>query len=82
MAVGDLEKAEMNGREVLFYKKEEKGAQTAALLQEMLEKWLGSMAFGKMMRWGARSDEFIRPIRWLQVRLGTESVDVESYNFV
>ncbi|HEY9130108.1 MAG TPA: glycine--tRNA ligase subunit beta [Sulfurovum sp.] len=75
----ELGRGEKNGKEVLYYKKEEKGAQTDTLLQEMLEKWLASMAFGKMMRWGARSDEFIRPIRWLQVRLGETSVPVELF---
>jgi glycyl-tRNA synthetase beta chain len=45
----------------------------------MIEKWIASMAFGKMMRWGERSDEFIRPVRWLQVRLGESSVPVELF---
>jgi glycyl-tRNA synthetase beta chain len=75
----ELGRAEKNGKEVLYFKKEEKGSQTASLLQEMLEKWIASMAFGKMMRWGSRSDEFIRPVRWLQVRLGKENVAVELY---
>ncbi len=79
VAFEDLGRADNNGREVLYYKKEEQGQQTAALLQEMLEQWLSSMAFGKMMRWGNRSDEFIRPIRWLQVRLGDGSVDLELF---
>ncbi len=74
-----LGRADVKGREVLYFKKEEKGADTASLLQEMLEKWMNSMSFGKMMRWGARSDEFIRPIRWLQVRLGETSVPVELF---
>jgi glycyl-tRNA synthetase beta chain len=79
VAFEELGRADNNGREVLYYKKEEQGADTAALLQEMLEQWLASMAFGKMMRWGSRGDEFIRPIRWLQVRLGDGSVDLELF---
>ncbi len=75
----ELGRGEKNGKEVLYFKKEEKGSETATLLQEMLEKWMSSMAFGKMMRWGSRSDEFIRPIRWLQVRMGESSVPVELY---
>jgi len=75
----ELGRADNNGREVLYFKKEEKGAQTAALLQEMLEKWIASMSFGKMMRWGSRSDEFIRPVRWLQVRMGDASIPVELF---
>ncbi len=74
-----LGRGEKNGKEVLYFKKEEKGAKTASLLQEMLEKWLASMAFGKMMRWGDRKDEFIRPLRWLQVRMGSVSVDVTLF---
>ena len=75
----ELGRSEKNGREVLYYKKEEIGADTSTLLQEMIEKWIASMSFGKMMRWGDRSDEFIRPIRWLQVRLGESSVPVELF---
>ena len=79
MSFEELGRGEKNGKEVLYFKKEEKGAQTASLLQEMLEKWIASMSFGKMMRWGARSDEFIRPIRWLQVRMGESSVPVTLF---
>ena len=74
-----LGRAEKNGKEVLYFKKEEKGSETVSLLQEMLEKWIASMSFGKMMRWGSRTDEYIRPIRWLQVRMGDASVPVELF---
>jgi len=74
-----LGRAENNGREVLYFKKEEQGTQTSELLEEMIHKWIASMSFGKMMRWGARKEEFIRPVRWLQVRLGEESVPVELF---
>jgi glycyl-tRNA synthetase beta chain len=75
----EVGRSEKNGKEVLYFKKEEKGAQSASLLQEMIEKWIASMAFGKMMRWGSRSDEFIRPVRWLQVRMGEALVPVELF---
>ena len=75
-----LGRGEKNGKEVLYFKKEEKGAQTVSLLQEMLEKWIASMPFGKMMRWGSRTDEFIRPVRWLQVRMDDNSVPVELFS--
>jgi len=78
--VDALGRGEKNGKEVLYFKKEEKGAQTLSLLQEMLEKWIASMSFGKMMRWGSRTDEFIRPIRWLQVRMDDSSVPVELFS--
>jgi len=75
----ELGRIEQKGKECLYYKQEQKGAKTTTLLQEMLSKWLASMAFGKMMRWGSRKDEFIRPIRWVQVRLDDEVVEVELF---
>ncbi|PHS38567.1 MAG: glycine--tRNA ligase subunit beta [Sulfurovum sp.] len=79
VAFDALGRGEKNGKEVLYFKKEEKGAQTVSLLEEMLEKWIASMSFGKMMRWGSRTDEFIRPIRWLQVRMDDSLVPVELF---
>ena len=75
----ELGRIENKGKECLYFKQEQKGLETVTLLQEMLEKWLGSMAFGKMMRWGNRKDEFIRPVRWVQVRLDNDVVDVELF---
>jgi len=75
----ELDRVEKNGKECLYFKKEQEGMATSILLEEMLLKWLNSMAFGKMMRWGSRSDEFIRPLRWLQVRLDNDLVDVELF---
>ncbi len=79
VAFDELTTVEKNGKEVLYFKKEEVGADTTSLLEELIKKWIASMSFGKMMRWGSRSDEFIRPVRWLQVRLGDASVPVELF---
>ncbi len=45
----------------------------------MILKWVESMNFGKSMRWGSYNFEFIRPIRWLQVRLGSEVIEAELF---
>lgn len=74
--LGEIDK---NGKKCLYFKKEERGEPLESLLEEMLLKWLASMSFGKMMRWGERVDEFIRPIRWLQVRLNSDLVDIELF---
>jgi len=79
VAFEELGRVDKGGREVLYYKREEVGRDTADLLQDMIIEWVDSMAFGKMMRWGSRGDEFIRPIRWLQVRLGDAVVPVELF---
>ncbi len=77
VSIDELGKADKGGREVLYFKREIKGEETALLLEDMIKKWIGSMQFGKMMRWGNRGEEFIRPIRWLQVRLGEQSINAE-----
>ncbi len=79
VAFDELGRSEKNGKEVLYYKKEVIGTDTSKLLQAMISEWIDSMAFGKMMRWGSRGDEFIRPIRWLQVRLDNKSIPVELF---
>jgi len=75
----ELSQSTKNGKEVLYFKQERQGSATEELLNEMINRWIASMSFGKMMRWGSRSDEFIRPIRWLQVRLEDEIIEVELF---
>lgn len=66
-------------RECLHFKREIPGRRIEELLPEMVEEWISSMNFGKMMRWGERKEEFIRPVRWLQLRVGELSVDMELF---
>ena len=77
VAFDALERTEKNGREVLYYRRTEPGRLTQELLPEMIRSWVASMPWGKTMRWGDRHDEFIRPIRWLQVRLGPFAIEME-----
>jgi len=74
-----IERVDKGGREVLYFKEERVGDDTVEILDSMINSWVSSMSFGKMMRWGDREDEFIRPIRWLQVRLGSDVVSVELF---
>lgn len=67
------------GKDVLYYASTKEGVDTALLLESMIKEWIGSMSFGKMMRWADRNDEFIRPIRWLQVRLNDSVIDAELF---
>jgi len=74
-----LERVKKGSREFLYYKKSVKGLETKELLPDMVKSWVESMNFGKMMRWGECKREFIRPIRWLQVRLDSEIVPMELF---
>ena len=77
--IEELSQATKKSKEVLYYKQEIKGKDTELLLEDMIKEWIASMSFGKMMRWGDRDDSFIRPIRWLQVRLGYHSVPISIF---
>ena len=77
--IDKLSRATKKGKEVLYYRDEIKGKDTELLLEDMIKEWIASMSFGKMMRWGDREESFIRPIRWLQVRLGYHSVPISLY---
>ena len=75
----ELQRVTKGNKEILYYKKEIEGQNSTLLLPQMVKEWVLSMNFGKMMRWGSRNDEFIRPIRWLQVRVGNSIVDMELF---
>ncbi|MBD3795709.1 MAG: glycine--tRNA ligase subunit beta [Epsilonproteobacteria bacterium] len=79
VAFEELGVSTKGGKEVLYFCKQEEGEETKNLLQSMIKAWLESMNFGKMMRWGARKEEFIRPIHWIQARLNDENIDVNLY---
>lgn len=53
--------------------------QSQEILGEMVEKFLKSLSFGKSMRWGANSFEFIRAIRSITCILNDELVNFQSY---
>ncbi len=77
--VSELLKREKGGKEVLYYKKEVKGKPSSELLEEIINKWIESLDFGKSMRWGSLTKSFIRPIRWVNVMFNNELVDVELF---
>ncbi|WP_300361795.1 glycine--tRNA ligase subunit beta [Hydrogenimonas sp.] len=77
--LSEIGRGEKGGKEVLYYKKSIPGEPVEALLEEMLKTWLASMRFGKMMRWGDRKEEFIRPVRWIVAMLGEKGVPLELY---
>lgn len=72
----ELSTAKKGGKEVLFFVQSKKGKPSSELLPMMIEQFVKSLSFGKAMRWGSSSELFIRPIRWLSVMLGQESIDM------
>ncbi len=79
VSLEEIGKTQKGGKEVLYYKKDVKGKESHELLSEMIGMWIKSLDFGKSMRWGSLEESFIRPIRWVNVLLGDELVDVELF---
>ncbi|MEA5125812.1 glycine--tRNA ligase subunit beta [Xanthomonas floridensis] len=53
------------------------GAQTAALLPEILREAIAAMPIPKPMRWGAHEYAFARPVQWLVLLFGNEVIPAE-----
>ena len=77
--VSELDKIDQGRGEVLYFKKEVKGSDSKDLLNDMINEFINSLNFGKSMRWGDRTDSFIRPIRSLSMILGEEIVEGELF---
>ncbi len=79
VSVEELETASRNGAEFLYFKQTVKGKQSNELLNDMVNEFISKLNFGKSMRWGSRTDSFIRPIRGLSIVLGEDLVEGELY---
>lgn len=74
-----LSQAQKGGKEVLYFSRTVEGKPSSEILGEMIDQWIKSLNFGKSMRWGSNSESFIRPIRWVNVMLGENIVDLELF---
>uniref|UniRef100_UPI0025D27903 glycine--tRNA ligase subunit beta n=1 Tax=Sulfurimonas sp. TaxID=2022749 RepID=UPI0025D27903 len=79
VSLDEISTGTKGGKEVLYYKKDLKGKESTELLSGIINTWINSLEFGKSMRWGSASESFIRPIRWVNVLLGDNLVDVELF---
>lgn len=61
----------------LFAHKNETGAAAATLLPGLVGGALAALPVPRRMRWGAAEAEFVRPVHWLVMLLGTEVVPCE-----
>ncbi|MCH5335848.1 MAG: glycine--tRNA ligase subunit beta [Campylobacter sp.] len=75
----ELSFKEIKGKEVLYHQKELEGKKSSEVLGVMTQKFLASLNFGKSMRWGANSFEFIRAVRSCACVLDDELVEFELY---
>lgn len=60
--------------EFLFYAGSKPGLATAGLLPGIVQKSLDALPIPKRMRWGASAAEFVRPVHWLVMLFGGETI--------
>ncbi|SHF32628.1 glycyl-tRNA synthetase beta chain [Microbulbifer donghaiensis] len=77
VTVEQLSRVDTDKGERLAFVSEQKGAATKTLLAGIVEKALAQLPIPKRMRWGARREEFVRPVHWLLMLFGNQVVDGE-----
>ena len=63
----------------LVFREQRPGELTRSLLPGLLENVLGKLSIRKRMRWSDTGGEFIRPVRWLLVLFGAETVPFQAF---
>jgi len=63
--------------EWLFYSGTLRGQPAAELLPALVDQALAALPIPKRMRWGSGAAEFVRPVHWLVMLLGTAVVPAE-----
>lgn len=75
VAVDALERHGEGKRSRLIYRATRPGQPLRDLLPQLVERALETLPTPKRMRWGAGRHEFVRPIHWLVMLLGTDVVE-------
>jgi glycyl-tRNA synthetase beta chain len=77
VSVDDLKQKETPKGVWLVHEFKEQGHATKELLPEVIDKALAELPIPKRMRWGSRQEEFVRPVHWVAVVLGSETIPGE-----
>ncbi len=72
----DLQRRDVDGTEYVFAVKHNPSMRVATLLPAVLDSIIGGISWPKAQRWGNRTEQFSRPVRWLYAVLGEEVVPV------
>ena len=77
--IDQLEQRKTEKGSWLYYSTTQTGRSLQDLLPELVAKALAALPIPKRMRWGDRSDEFVRPVKWLAMMIDREVVAAEIY---
>lgn len=69
-------KAESDGKaEKLVARISQQGQKTTALLEKIVSDALAKLPIAKRMKWGAKREEFVRPVHWLVMLFGSDVIN-------
>ncbi len=77
VSVDQLEQQETPKGTWLIFNQQQTGKKTTELLPEIIDKSLSALPIPKRMRWGSRSEEFVRPVHWTVLLFGDEVIPAE-----
>ncbi|VAX10427.1 Glycyl-tRNA synthetase beta chain [hydrothermal vent metagenome] len=77
VAVSELEQVDTPKGIWLVFKQQQAGKASADLIPAMVEQSLAHLPIPKRMRWGAGSEEFVRPVHWILMLFGDQVIDCE-----
>jgi glycyl-tRNA synthetase beta chain len=75
--VTDLMQRETDKGTWLFFEKNETGLSLAQILPEVVATAINKLPIAKRMRWGDQTVEFVRPVKWLVMMVGSNVVEGE-----
>ena len=74
ISVDEIQTTKTDKGEWLYYEGTEKGAATASLMPDVIQTALIKLPIPKRMRWGDSDIEFVRPVHWTVMMLGSDHV--------
>jgi glycyl-tRNA synthetase beta chain len=72
--INALDKRELKGTDYYFFTQEKKGSKTQDLLENIVDTAIKNIPIARSMHWGDLDFNFVRPVHWLVMMLGSDIV--------
>ena len=72
--INALDKREFKGTDYYFFTQEKKGSKTQDLLENIVDTAIKNIPIARPMHWGDLDFNFVRPVHWLVMMLGSDIV--------
>lgn len=75
--VEDLDRLETKKGAWLVYRSVAPGRATDGMIAEIVSEALAELPIPRRMRWGTRTSEFVRPVHWVVLLFGEQSIEAQ-----